>query len=170
MFKNTSGLLSTIALMLSALSSRAFIASPSTARAASPRVPETSRRMIGSILDLLNGGPGKGELISPDKALPGRETKMPNIEGLRHYVLGNKIDEVPEGHQEAVFANGVSKVQGYDVICPTFILCSHHYFLFSASGVRKRAFGDFPREFIQQLLDIAPVLPKIQPTKKLAVG
>jgi peptide-methionine (S)-S-oxide reductase len=31
---------------------------------------------------------------------------MPNIDGLRHYVLGNVIDEVPEGMKVAVFANG----------------------------------------------------------------
>lgn len=62
--------------------------------------------MIASILDLL-GGPDKSQLISPEKALPGRSTKMPGIQGLRHYVLGNKIDEVPEGHKVAVFANGV---------------------------------------------------------------
>lgn len=61
--------------------------------------------MIGSILDLL-GGPDKSQLIEPEKALPGRETKMPNIDGYRHYVLGNKLTEVPEGYKEAVFANG----------------------------------------------------------------
>jgi peptide-methionine (S)-S-oxide reductase len=61
--------------------------------------------MIGNILGLF-GGPDKSELISPDKALPGRSTKMPNINGLRHYVLGNKLEEVPEGHEVAVFANG----------------------------------------------------------------
>jgi len=63
------------------------------------------RRMIGSIIDLL-GGPEKSTLVDPSKALPGRQQKMPNIEGLRHYVLGNKIDEVPEGHEVAVAANG----------------------------------------------------------------
>lgn len=46
--------------------------------------------MIGSILDLL-GGADKSQLIPPEKALPGRQTKMPNIEGYRHYVLGNKL-------------------------------------------------------------------------------
>jgi peptide-methionine (S)-S-oxide reductase len=45
-------------------------------------------------------------LISPEKALPGRDQKMANIDGLRHFVLGNKIEEVPAGFQEAVFANG----------------------------------------------------------------
>ena len=60
--------------------------------------------MIGSILDLLGGGPA--EMVSPEKALPGRQQKMPNIEGLRHYVLGNNLEEVPEGHKVAVFANG----------------------------------------------------------------
>merc|ERR1712028_266705 len=36
----------------------------------------------------------------------GRSTTMPNIEGLRHYVLGNKLTEVPEGYKVAIFANG----------------------------------------------------------------
>eukprot|EP00559_Dactyliosolen_fragilissimus_P005331 CAMPEP_0184863086 /NCGR_PEP_ID=MMETSP0580-20130426/9070_1 /TAXON_ID=1118495 /ORGANISM="Dactyliosolen fragilissimus" /LENGTH=344 /DNA_ID=CAMNT_0027361183 /DNA_START=34 /DNA_END=1068 /DNA_ORIENTATION=- len=62
-------------------------------------------RMIGSILDLLGGG-GKGELIDPEKALPGRQQKMPNISGLKHYVLGNDLEEVPEGYKVAIFANG----------------------------------------------------------------
>ena len=94
-------------LMLSVLSSGAFTNRLATA-ANSSSPSSTSRRMIGSILDLLAGGPSKGELIDPEKALPGRSTKMPNIDGLRHYVLGNKIEEVPEGYKEAVFANGVS--------------------------------------------------------------
>ena len=61
-------------------------------------------RMIGSILDLLGGG--NDDLISPDKALPGRNKKMPNISGSKHYVLGNDLEDVPEGHKVAVFANG----------------------------------------------------------------
>lgn len=60
--------------------------------------PNTSVRMIGSILDLLNGG---GGLIDPEKALPGRDTEMPNIG--KHYVLGNDLKEVPEGHKVAVY-------------------------------------------------------------------
>jgi peptide-methionine (S)-S-oxide reductase len=31
---------------------------------------------------------------------------MSGIEGTRHFVLGTKMDEVPEGHKVAVFANG----------------------------------------------------------------
>jgi len=62
-------------------------------------------RMIGSILDMLGGG-GDKPLISPDEALPGRSQKMANIDGSRHYVLGNKLEEVPDGYKEAVFANG----------------------------------------------------------------
>jgi peptide-methionine (S)-S-oxide reductase len=69
------------------------------------RVAKQPTRMIGNILGFL-GGPDKSQLISPDKALPGRTTKMPNIDGLRHYILGNKLEEVPEGHEVAVFANG----------------------------------------------------------------
>lgn len=61
-------------------------------------------RMIGNLLELLGGG--DAQLVSPDKALPGRPEKMANIDGLRHFVLGNKLTEVPEGYKEAVFANG----------------------------------------------------------------
>lgn len=70
-----------------------------------PTRQATARRMIGSILDLLGGGDGPG-MISPDKALPGRPDKMAGITGLKHYVLNNDIEEVPEGYEEAVFANG----------------------------------------------------------------
>lgn len=62
-------------------------------------------RMIGNLMDLL-GGSDKSGLIDPSKALPGRKQKMANIDGLRHYVLGNKLEEVPEGYKVAVFANG----------------------------------------------------------------
>eukprot|EP00568_Trieres_chinensis_P010210 CAMPEP_0183294314 /NCGR_PEP_ID=MMETSP0160_2-20130417/2704_1 /TAXON_ID=2839 ORGANISM="Odontella Sinensis, Strain Grunow 1884" /NCGR_SAMPLE_ID=MMETSP0160_2 /ASSEMBLY_ACC=CAM_ASM_000250 /LENGTH=328 /DNA_ID=CAMNT_0025455617 /DNA_START=48 /DNA_END=1034 /DNA_ORIENTATION=+ len=73
--------------------------------------PNSSRgpgplRMINTLLETLMGGPDKSELIDPSKALPGRQTKMSGIEGLRHYVLGTKLEEVPEGHKVAVFANG----------------------------------------------------------------
>merc|ERR1712086_1124508 len=60
--------------------------------------------MIGNILDLLGGG--EAGLVSPEQALKGRDQKMPNIDGLRHAVLGNKLEEVPDGHKVAVFANG----------------------------------------------------------------
>merc|ERR1712151_241947 len=62
--------------------------------------------MIGSILDLLGGGGFDPEMVSPEKALPGRSQKMPNIDGLRHYVLGTKLEGVPEGCKVAIFANG----------------------------------------------------------------
>ena len=62
--------------------------------------------MIGSILDLLGGGGGGEGLISPDKALKGRPTKMKGIAGLKHYVLGNDLEEVPDGYEVAVFGNG----------------------------------------------------------------
>jgi len=61
--------------------------------------------MISSILDLLGGGE-KSDMISPEAALKGRPTKMAGITGLKHYVLGNNIEEVPEGYEVAVFANG----------------------------------------------------------------
>merc|ERR1719217_238901 len=44
------------------------------------------------------------EMVAPDKALPGRPTPMQVPD--RHYVLGNKLEEVPEGYKVAVFANG----------------------------------------------------------------
>ena len=37
------------------------------------------------------------QMIAPDKALPGRNTPMPNIEGSRHAVLGTPLTDVPEG-------------------------------------------------------------------------
>lgn len=51
-------------------------------------------------------GGGDKPLVSPEEALPGRSTKMANIDGARHYVLGNKLTEVPDGYKEAVFGNG----------------------------------------------------------------
>ena len=64
------------------------------------KTPSTKVHMIGNILGLM-GGMDKSTLISPEKALPGREQKMANIDGLRHYVLGNKLEEVPEGYEVA---------------------------------------------------------------------
>lgn len=60
--------------------------------------------MIGSLLDLLGGGGMDAELISPENALPGRSQKMMIPD--RHYVLGNRLEDVPEGFKVAVFANG----------------------------------------------------------------
>jgi len=57
---------------------------------------------LGSLLDLMGGG--EATLIDPKKALPGRTTPMMVPD--RHYVLGNKMQEVPEGYKVAVFANG----------------------------------------------------------------
>jgi len=61
-------------------------------------------KMIGSMFELFAGGEPK--LIDPAKALPGRSQKMPNIDGLKHYILGNDLQEVPEGYKVAIFANG----------------------------------------------------------------
>jgi len=91
----------TFLFMLSA-ASQVFAFAP-TARAAA-RPPQQPLRMIGNILEMLGGG--EAPLIAPEKALPGRETKMANIDGYRHYVLGNKLEEVPKGYKEAVFGNG----------------------------------------------------------------
>lgn len=46
----------------------------------------------------------RSQLVAPEKALTGR----PNPVSLpdRHFVLGGKMDAVPEGHKVAVFANG----------------------------------------------------------------
>ena len=64
-----------------------------------------SPRMIGSLFDILGGGGGGGpQLIEPENALPGRKEKMQTND--RHRVLGTKMDDVPEGHKVAVFANG----------------------------------------------------------------
>jgi len=57
-----------------------------------------------SLFDLMAGSMKEPEMISPDKALPGRPQKMQVPD--RHYVLGNKMEGVPEGHKVAVFANG----------------------------------------------------------------
>ena len=67
--------------------------------------PKTQRRMIGSIFDMLGGG--SAELVKPEDALPGRsQCVLPGKDTLRHHVLGNKLDEVPEGYEKAVYANG----------------------------------------------------------------
>lgn len=87
----------------------------SVARAFAPVVPKNTptrtsnrnseRRMIASILDLLGGD--KSSLVSPEEALPGRETPiMGNLDTIRHEVLGNKLIEIPEGFEEAVYASG----------------------------------------------------------------
>merc|ERR1719267_306852 len=43
-------------------------------------------------------------MVDPKDALPGRPQKMTVPD--RHFVLGTKMEEVPEGHKVAVFANG----------------------------------------------------------------
>lgn len=56
------------------------------------------------IFDMLMGG--DAQLIAPEKALPGRSRKMPNIDGYKHYITGKDVQEVPEGFEVCVFANG----------------------------------------------------------------
>ena len=95
--------------VFTATTTRAFV-SPnkfhrSPAAAAAIATSKTQHRMIGSILDLLGGG--DAELVSPENALPGRsQSVLPGKETLRHFVLGNKIDEVPDGYEVAVYGNG----------------------------------------------------------------
>jgi len=57
-----------------------------------------------SLFDLLNGNMPEAKLVDPKDALPGRQQKMMVPD--RHFVLGTKMDAVPEGHKVAVFANG----------------------------------------------------------------
>ena len=59
-------------------------------------------KMLGSLMDLM--GSFQPSMVSPEDALPGRPNKMPVAD--RHYVLGGKMEGVPEGHKEAIFANG----------------------------------------------------------------
>merc|ERR1719440_411212 len=63
-----------------------------------------SAAMIGSLFGGLMGGPVNLPLVSPENALPGRPTPMQVAD--RHYVLGNKMKDVPEGYKVAIFANG----------------------------------------------------------------
>ena len=101
-------LLFTVAATLSTTTCRAFTPlssssiRPSSLHQQTTATTTTQRKMISSILDLLGGD--KSEMVSPSDALPGRPQKMPNIDGLRHYVLGNDITKVPDGHEVAVFA------------------------------------------------------------------
>jgi peptide-methionine (S)-S-oxide reductase len=85
----------------------AVLASSSLGLRASPLVAgvlrgggATRARMMFDVFSVRDA-----ELISPDKALPGRTTPMSVPD--RHYVLGNKMKGPwPEGHKVAVFANG----------------------------------------------------------------
>ena len=71
---------------------------------AQPTPPRAQVKAI-SLADLLGGMPQKpAELIDPKDALPGRP--QPMMVPDRHFVLGNKMLDVPEGHKVAVFANG----------------------------------------------------------------
>ena len=82
-----------------------FCASSAVAlRAPVARSQPRTVRKLGTLFDLLGGA--NDELVAPSAALPGRSAKMSGIEGYRHFVLGNLLEEVPEGHKVAVFANG----------------------------------------------------------------
>lgn len=45
-------------------------------------------------------------MIKPDQAMKGRDQKMAGITGLKHFVLHNDLEEVPEGYEQCVFGNG----------------------------------------------------------------
>ena len=64
-------------------------------RPAAARTKPLTKRHLGTLMDLLGGG--GGELIAPEKALPGRKETMPNIEGSKHFVLGTDQVKVPDG-------------------------------------------------------------------------
>ena len=72
------------------------------ARVAQPRAAPARANVLGSLFDMLSMDDAK--LVEPGQALPGRAQKMMVPD--RHYVLGNKMVEVPEGFKVAVFANG----------------------------------------------------------------
>ena len=93
--------------MLALLRSSAIVAALHTSG-----VPATGSALRGGgarqsrmMFDLLGGVFREPEMISPEKALPGRAGEMQVAD--RHYVLGNKMrGPWPEGHKIAVFANG----------------------------------------------------------------
>jgi len=87
---------------LLSVSSLALNVGVPASRVVQPRVSNV--KALGSILDLLGGGAGDSPLIDPENALPGRPNKMMVPD--RHFVLGNKMLDVPDGHKVAVFANG----------------------------------------------------------------
>jgi peptide-methionine (S)-S-oxide reductase len=74
----------------------AFLARPATANTSF-----MTSRAIGSIMNLFGSD---NKLIDPSKALPGRSQATPITEN--HYVLGNSLTQVPDGHKVAIFANG----------------------------------------------------------------
>jgi len=92
-------------LAAGASSAAAFVPRTTYAVTAASYTSTTKHTMISNILGLFGGG-GDPSMVSPSAALPGRSAKMANIDGLRHAVLGTKLEEVPEGHKVAVFANG----------------------------------------------------------------
>lgn len=100
--------LSNVVLALACTASaRAFVKPtfPSSRSASLANTSTTQHRMIGSILDLLGGG--EAQMVTPAEALPGRQQPiLGNLDTIRHYVLGNKLNEVPDGYEVAVYANG----------------------------------------------------------------
>ena len=64
-------------------------------RPAVARSKPLTKRHLGTLMDLLGGG--GGELIAPEKALPGRKEAMPNIEGSKHFVPRHGPGEGPDG-------------------------------------------------------------------------
>jgi len=94
-------MLATLATSTLALRAGHHFVAPA-ARSLAPRT--TGARMYASLFDLLNGMNSEPQMVEPSKALPGREQPMQVPD--RHYVLGNKMLDLPEGYKVAVFANG----------------------------------------------------------------
>eukprot|EP00966_Prymnesium_polylepis_P333856 7389272-Prymnesium_polylepis.1 len=94
---------STAAFCIVATSSAFRVGIPARVTAPQPVIVRADVR-AQSIMDLLMGSMSDPTMVEPKDALPGREQKMMIPD--RHYVLGNKMDVVPEGHKVAVFANG----------------------------------------------------------------
>jgi hypothetical protein len=94
--------------MLAALSvaaALAFVLPGAPAKVATPRTSTPRAISADDLIAMLSGGAmAEPQMVDPKDALPGRAQPMTIND--RHYVLGNKMQEVPEGHKVAVFANG----------------------------------------------------------------
>ena len=88
MLQLTAGLAASAALLSGALKSP-------------PPTRTNGVRMLGNLFGMMQ----EAQMVTKDKALPGRSQKMMVPD--RHFVLGNKMEgPFPEGYKVAVFANG----------------------------------------------------------------